>query len=154
MFRIVCNCANHQLTYGPDDSSAPQYIEPVDVRIGQLNIFALGTFRSRQYQNYTCGDRYQEQCIADGSFDSYYQEICVSEPSVINPPVINSWQDSSIRHNNYGASNTSGVFSANSADSAAANHGNHQGSAHYYRYNSPFLRQDFSILSQNMPKPL
>jgi hypothetical protein len=28
------------------------------------------------YSNYTCGSRYQEQCIDDGSFDSYYDERC------------------------------------------------------------------------------
>jgi hypothetical protein len=28
------------------------------------------------YSNYTCASRYQEQCIDDGSFDSYYEEAC------------------------------------------------------------------------------
>jgi len=28
------------------------------------------------YTNYTCSSRYQEQCIDDGSFDSYYDESC------------------------------------------------------------------------------
>jgi hypothetical protein len=28
------------------------------------------------YSNYTCTDRYQEQCIDDGSFDQYYFESC------------------------------------------------------------------------------
>ena len=28
------------------------------------------------YSNYTCGSRYQEQCIDDGSFDTYYDETC------------------------------------------------------------------------------
>jgi hypothetical protein len=28
------------------------------------------------YSNYTCGSRYQQQCIDDGSFDTYYDEIC------------------------------------------------------------------------------
>lgn len=28
------------------------------------------------YQNYTCGNRYYEHCIADGSFDMYYSETC------------------------------------------------------------------------------
>lgn len=29
------------------------------------------------YSNYTCASRYQEQCIDDGSFDSYYDEACI-----------------------------------------------------------------------------
>ncbi len=29
------------------------------------------------YSNYTCASRYQQQCIDDGSFDSYYDERCV-----------------------------------------------------------------------------
>jgi hypothetical protein len=28
------------------------------------------------YSNYTCASRYQEQCINDGSFDTYYDERC------------------------------------------------------------------------------
>ena len=28
------------------------------------------------YSNYTCANRYQEQCIDDGSFDQYYDESC------------------------------------------------------------------------------
>lgn len=29
------------------------------------------------YQNYRCTNRYQQQCIDDGSFDSYYDEACL-----------------------------------------------------------------------------
>jgi peptidoglycan hydrolase-like protein with peptidoglycan-binding domain len=29
------------------------------------------------YANYTCTNRYQQQCIADGSFDNYYDEACL-----------------------------------------------------------------------------
>jgi len=28
------------------------------------------------YSNYTCGNRFSEQCVNDGSFDSYYSEWC------------------------------------------------------------------------------
>lgn len=28
------------------------------------------------YTNYTCASRYQAQCIDDGTFDSYYDEVC------------------------------------------------------------------------------
>lgn len=28
------------------------------------------------YTNYTCGSRYQDQCVTDGTFDNYYDETC------------------------------------------------------------------------------
>jgi len=31
------------------------------------------------YRNYVCSNRYEAQCIKDGSFDSYYDEWCEDE---------------------------------------------------------------------------
>jgi len=39
------------------------------------------------YMNYRCTNRYKQQCIEDGSFDSYYDEACIYEntsPSASN----------------------------------------------------------------------
>lgn len=34
---------------------------------------------TQRYCNYVCRDRYEEQCIKDGSFDKYYSEWCEYE---------------------------------------------------------------------------
>ena len=34
---------------------------------------------TQRYCNYICRDRYEEQCIKDGSFDKYYSEWCEYE---------------------------------------------------------------------------
>ncbi len=39
----------------------------------------LRVIRGGNYWNYRCKDRYQEQCINDGSFDTYYDEWCEYE---------------------------------------------------------------------------
>jgi hypothetical protein len=53
LLRTVKSCATGQAT-GP--------LQRIDLTTG--------------YSNYTCASRYQEQCIDDGSFDSYYDERC------------------------------------------------------------------------------
>ncbi len=48
-----------------------------------INLMATG------YTNYVCRNRYQEQCIDDGSFDTYYDEWCeygTSENPIPEPP--------------------------------------------------------------------
>jgi hypothetical protein len=52
LYRTVMNCAGGAL--GAEQS--------IDLSTG--------------YGNYTCGSRYQQQCVDDGSFDAYYSERC------------------------------------------------------------------------------
>ena len=50
-------------------------------QIVQLPIFLGGT-----YGNYICKPRYNEQCIWDGSFDTWYDEWCEYEDEQIQQP--------------------------------------------------------------------
>jgi len=47
--------------------------------------------KERHYTNYVCKNRYQEQCVDDGSYDSYYDEWCeydhVATPVEIELPI-------------------------------------------------------------------
>jgi len=45
----------------------------------------LRIFRNGNYRNYRCASRYTEQCINDGTFDTYYIESCEYETVYVNP---------------------------------------------------------------------
>jgi hypothetical protein len=56
-----------------------------NVRNCANNDFCPGTAKNqiidlKSYGNYKCRPRYNEQCIADGSFDCYYEEFCDYAP--------------------------------------------------------------------------
>ena len=54
--------------------------------IGAEQVIDLRTFREGTYTSYTCVSRYRQQCIDDGSFDSYYDEWCEYETVSTTPP--------------------------------------------------------------------
>src|SRR3989344_874965 len=58
LHRTVKNCSDHAMTG-----------EPQTIKLENED----GTIR---YSNYLCRNRYQEQCVSDGSFDTYYDEWC------------------------------------------------------------------------------
>jgi hypothetical protein len=61
LYREQRRCDDHSVIKGPET-----------IRLKNPD----GTYR---YRNYLCRDRYQEQCIDDGSFDTYYYEWCEDE---------------------------------------------------------------------------
>jgi|GEM_PF-5801986 len=77
LFRVVRDCA----TGKPIDNYSQQRVEfsPHQWKTGYLQMQDL---EKTGYQNYTCASRYQEQCINDGSFDSYYDEYCTRESKI------------------------------------------------------------------------
>lgn len=82
MFRVVRNCSDGRFHYGKETNIDPFYHGDGHVRYGQLNTYDLEYFRGGAYRNYICGSRYQQQCINDGSFDTYYDELCIKRPNV------------------------------------------------------------------------
>ncbi len=57
LHRIVKDCATNESTSGEQ-------------------LIYLDIFRGGNYGNYACESRYDEHCILDGSFDTYYEEWC------------------------------------------------------------------------------
>jgi len=77
LYRVVRDCGTKKLT-GVNYPKLTQ-IEPGYSVFGRVQKVNLAVFKNGSYNNYTCASRYQEQCINDGSFDSYYDEWCVIE---------------------------------------------------------------------------
>jgi hypothetical protein len=71
LYRIVKNCATGK-PIGKYYSDLTEF-KPDEWILGYLQMVDLD---KTGYENYTCENRYQEQCIDDGSFDSYYEEWC------------------------------------------------------------------------------
>ena len=55
--RTVRNCSDHSV-------------------VGEPQVWPLITEDGTHYCNYICTNRYQAQCIKDGTFDTYYDEWC------------------------------------------------------------------------------
>jgi len=77
LFRIPRSCA----TGKPTDPSYPVRTEFKHDQwiVGNLQMIDLAKSEDGNYDNYTCHSRFQEQCIDDGSFDGYYDELCVQK---------------------------------------------------------------------------
>ncbi|MDD4902485.1 MAG: CARDB domain-containing protein [Patescibacteria group bacterium] len=80
LFRVIRSCA----TGAPVDQNYPQLTSfgPGRLVQGHLQEVNLDT---ANYYNYTCNSRFQEQCIADGTFDSYYDEFCATGVVTASP---------------------------------------------------------------------
>jgi len=84
LFRVNRDCA----TGNPTEKSYSQLTNfgPGRWVMGNLQKVYLD---QADYYNYTCGSRFQEQCINDGTFDGYYDEVCVTDPAgstAVTPP--------------------------------------------------------------------
>jgi LysM repeat protein len=75
LFRIIRDCATGAGIIDQNDSVLTSF-GPGRWEIHTLQEVFLD---SADYYNYTCQSRFQEQCIDDGSFDSYYDELCVRQ---------------------------------------------------------------------------
>jgi hypothetical protein len=86
LFRISRDCATGE----PRDRSYSVKTEfkPYQWIYGNLQMIDLERSVGGLYKNYTCGSRWQEQCINDGSFDGYYEEFCAFASS--SSPVYNN----------------------------------------------------------------
>ncbi len=80
LFRVIRDCATGQ----PVGQNYPQLTSfgPGRLVNGYLQEVNLDT---ANYYNYTCNSRFQEQCINDGTFDSYYDEFCATGAVTASP---------------------------------------------------------------------
>ncbi|MFH0971290.1 MAG: hypothetical protein V1835_01860 [Candidatus Micrarchaeota archaeon] len=90
LHRSVKDCATQKVltqeeSLRIDPNSQEYYGLKMEDDTLNIQAISLRLFQGGKYMNYECKNRYQEQCVNDGSFDNYYDEWCEYSPIAATP---------------------------------------------------------------------
>jgi hypothetical protein len=110
--------------------------------------------RGTSYWNFKCENRYQEQCIADGTFDTYYDEWCEERSGNIIVEVTVYNDSSTVKITKAGEESVKFVFETQDLDTIVAEIRARTGlSAEEIRNNLVLRVKDYDIIPQQTPTP-